>query len=370
MRTLPAYRTWIEVSRSALLWNFGQFQRYFNHKALIAPVVKANAYGHDMAWAAKTLAGMPFWGFCVAHDTEAEQLLKLNIRKPILVMSAWEQGSLPLLIRRKVRFVVWDEQSAGVLSSVARSVGISAIVHAKLDAGTSRIGTRPELFRGFLASVRSDRWLQLEGLFSHYANSENGNLAFSRRQQAMFEEFSGSTPVQLRHIACTAASLRLPLLSTNIVRLGIGLYGLWPSAETQSAARRLITLRPVLSWKTRLLQVKRVPAGTTIGYGRTYRVTRATQIGILPVGYADGYDRRGSNASHVAVSDRRFPVIGRVSMNLITIDLGAKSRIRSGSVVDLIGERVTADDCADAWNTINYEVVSRIDPRLPRLEVP
>ncbi|MBI4089902.1 MAG: alanine racemase [Candidatus Kerfeldbacteria bacterium] len=355
-------RTWVEVSRRALLSNFGQFQRFFHSQALIAPVVKANAYGHGNGLVVKTLNHSQVWGFCVAYDSEAIELRPLT-DKPLLVLSAWQPINLPTLIRRRIQLVIWDRSAAQAAAQAAQRINRQAIVHLKIDTGTSRIGTRPEALAPLLNYLKRQRWLHLEGVFSHYADSESNSLRLARQQRADFIQAASQVSAPLVHIACTAASLRLPIPPTNLVRLGLGLYGLWPSPATRRADR--VRLKPAMTWKTRVLQVKSVPAGTAIGYDRTYRVRRATTIAVLPVGYADGYDRRASNRSHVIISGRRCPIVGRVSMNLVMVDLGRRP-VSAGTEVTLLGRGAEADVLAREWSTIGYEVVSRISPNIPR----
>ena len=367
--TVRPYRTWVEVSTGAIRWNLGQFKRYFDNKALIAPVIKANGYGHDMSLVAKTLDTGRIWGFCVAYDTEAQELLKQGITKPILVLSAWQRQNLVPLIKKNVRIVVCDIASAHEIERAARQARKPALVHMKVDTGTTRIGTRPEHIDTFRRSLSASRWITVEGIFSHYADSESERLAPARRQRALFISALGGMRVPLVHMACSAASLRLPVPPTNLVRLGIGLYGLWPSDATRRHAPQGFSLRPALSWKTRVFQVKTVPARTTVGYARTYTTKRTTTIAVLPVGYADGYDRRASNTSHVMIRGRRCPVIGRVSMNLTIVDCGPSSPIESGDEVVLIGKGAPADAVAASWDTIHYEAVTRIDRAIPRIAV-
>lgn len=360
-------RTWIEVSRRALTGNLAVFQRTVGRTVKIAPVIKANGYGHGMSWVAETLGKSQIWGFCVAYGSEALALSSRFRSQRILVLSAWENGELPELIRRRIRLVAWDENSLARLAEASRRLGIPTKVHLKLDIGTSRIGTRPELFKRLLIAARQHRSIQLDGVFSHYANSESVSLHFARQQQRQFEGTAGTIATPWKHIACTAASLRLDPGSTNLVRLGLGLYGLWPSAATRQAVRQ--HLQPVLAWSTHVLQVKKLPAGTSVGYDRTFRTRRAMTMAVLPVGYSDGYDRRASNRSDVAINGRRCPIIGRISMNLMMADVTRLKAVRPGDPVELVGPSVTADRLADDWGTINYEVVSRINPSIPRVAV-
>lgn len=363
------HRTWVEVSREALLWNFRQFQRFFKGAAQICPIVKSNAYGHDSTWVSQTLPKSQIWGFGVAYDTEVEEIQRFAKGKPIIVLSAWQEHNLPKLIRQGVRLVVWDREAAAAINSAARRVHRHAFVHVKIDTGTTRIGTRPEALNDLWRTLQRSTNLTIEGVFSHYANSENENLRFAEYQQNLFQQLAPMFSAPLQHLACTAASIRLPLRGTNLVRLGIGLYGLWPSAATM-LDNHGVTPKPVLTWKTRMVQMKRVPAGTTVGYDRTYRVRTPTTIGVLPVGYADGYDRRGSNRGLVVIQGRQHPVVGRVGMNLTMIDLGPRARVQPGTEITLVGRGVSADDIARSWDTINYEVVARIDRAIPRIEVP
>lgn len=360
-------RTWVEVSRRALIGNLAVFQGAAGRSVKIAPVIKANGYGHGMSWVAGNIGKSQIWGFCVAYGSEALELVDRFRNSRILVLSAWENNELPELIRRRVRLVAWDEESLARIARASRRLDIPAQVHLKLDIGTSRIGTRPELFKRLLIAARQHRSILLDGVFSHYANSENASLQFAREQQRRFEATAGTIAAPWKHLACTAASLRLDPGSTNLVRLGLGLYGLWPSIATRESVRR--RLQPVLAWYSHVLQVKQLPAGTSVGYDRTFRTRRTMTMAVLPVGYSDGYDRRASNRSEVAIAGRRCPIVGRVSMNLMMVDVTRLKTVRPGDPVELIGLNVTADRLADDWGTINYEIVSRINSSIPRVAV-
>lgn len=322
-----------------------------------------------MSIVAKTLKNEQIWGFCVAYDTEAEQLLRQGIAHRILVLTAWQPRNLPYLIRKKVRLAVWDSASVHAIERAAARARTPALVHAKIDIGTTRIGTRPEHFDAFRRRLSASRFLTVEGVYSHYADSEADNLSLTRVQRNTFIKCVSGLRVPYLHLACTAAGLRVPLEPTNVVRLGIGLYGLWPSEATMRHPSH-ITLTPVLSWYTRLLQTKRVPARTWVGYARTYRTARPTTIGLMPVGYADGYDRRASNRSAVVIAGRRCKVIGRVSMNLAAVDLGSATTAKPGDLVTLIGKGMGAGELAETWGTIHYEAVSRIAAGIPRIPTP
>jgi alanine racemase len=236
-----------------------------------------------------------------------------------------------------------------------------------------------EDLEAFLGVVRGTGNARLEGLSTHFANIEDTlNHAYAEEQLQRFatalrlvERVAGRPPVV--HTACTAAALLFPKTHFTMLRVGIGLYGLWPSRETFLSAREQGTvpvLTPVLSWKTRLAQVKSLPEGSYIGYGCSYRATRRTTVGILPVGYADGYDRALGNRGHVLVRGRRAPIIGRICMNLSMVDLTDVPGAGLEDEVVLLGtsgsERISAETMAEWAGTINYEIVARISPLLPR----
>jgi len=227
--------------------------------------------------------------------------------------------------------------------------------------------------------VKGSGNLVLEGLSTHFANIEDTlNHEFARLQIERFnaavrcaEGIAGRIP--LVHTACTAAALLFPSTHFTMLRTGIGLYGLWPSRETLLSVREKgvpVDFHPVLTWKTKVVQIKWLPEGSYVGYGCSYRTTRRTLLGVLPVGYADGYDRALGNRAHVLVRGRRAPVIGRICMNLCMIDLTDVPGVRLEDEVVLLGsgedERITAEVMGEWAGTINYEIVTRISPLLPR----
>jgi alanine racemase len=250
----------------------------------------------------------------------------------------------------------------------------------KVDTGTARQGVLPEELEDFLKLVKTSRNLSLEGISTHYANIEDtlnhdyAKLQISRFTAALevVDKTVGRPPFV--HTACTAAALLLSSTHFSMLRSGIGLYGLWPSRETLLAAREkgsaVTDFHPVLTWKTRIVQIKTIDEGSYVGYGCSYKTMRKTVLGVLPVGYADGYDRALGNRAHVLVRGRRAPVIGRICMNLCMVDLTDVPGTKLEDEVVLLGksgeERITAETMAEWAGTINYEIVTRISPFLPR----
>jgi len=253
-------------------------------------------------------------------------------------------------------------------------------VHVKVDTGTARQGVMPEDLEAFLRLVKDARGVTLEGVSTHYANIEDTlshdyadtQIRRFNAALAVVDRLIGRPP--LIHTASTAAALLFASTHFTMLRSGIGLYGLWPSRETMVSAREkggaVPEFRPVLSWKTRIVQVKSLPEGSYVGYGCSYRTMRPTILGVLPIGYSDGYDRALGNRAHVLVRGRRAPVIGRICMNLCMVDLTDVPGVRLEDEVVLIGrsgeEQISAETMAEWSGTINYEIVSRISPLLPR----
>lgn len=346
-------------------------QRHVGASTGIMPVVKANAYGHSMEHIVSALPQQGLWGCGVAYGSEALQLRASGYRGRLVVLSYWHPSEVQELIRQDVEIVVWDEVS---YSAVRKAVQARPRIHIKLDTGTTRIGFLPTQAT-LVNRILNDRHVRVVGMFSHLANAEEMQLRRTREQVKRFTTLTSSYQIKgsvgggERHIACTAAAIRYPEARFELIRLGIGLYGIWPSTAIRRWSEQHnanLALRPVLTWKTRLAQVKTVPKGTGVGYGATYVTRRPMRVGVVPVGYADGLDRRLSNRGTVSIGGQRIPIIGRICMNLCMIDLSSLPRARSGDTVELIGQTYTADDMAADCGTIPYEVTTRINWSIER----
>ncbi len=364
-------RTWIEISSAALRHNLRITQDLIGPGVGIMPIVKGNAYGHGLTQVAKVLGNENITALGVAHGEEALALRALKSRGRIVVLSSWTKAELPELLGKNIEVVVWDFQSLNFLKRIVETKQLKANIHLKLDTGTTRIGFLPEqvekLKKQYLPAT-----IKVVGIFSHFANAEEASQVRTKAQLKYFTTLTqnGSWAEQgtSRHIACTAALLRYPEARFGLVRLGIGFYGLWSSAALKRWVQThhpRFRLQPALAWKTKLLQVKKVARGTAVGYGSTYRVRRPTLVGIVPIGYADGYDRRLSNRGWMIIRGQRAPVIGRVCMNLTMIDVTAMAG-RPGEVVSVFGPGSTFDDAATITNTIHYELVTKLNPTIER----
>lgn len=364
-------RTWIEISGAALRHNFRSIKQVVGPAVDIMPIVKANAYGHGLKEVIQALSHQPHWGLGVAYGSEALEARALKYRGRVTVLSHWQTTDLSKLLKQNVELVVWDEPS---LSAIRRSSTARPKIHIKLDTGTTRVGFL-ESQLSIVKTALNMKNVRVVGMFSHLANAEEAPGKKTHQQIQRFTTLMRSTITTDRkkgitpHLACTAAILRYPEARFGLVRLGIGLYGIWPSSENRAwCATNLpaLDLQPALRWFTRLIQVKSVPAGTSIGYGGTFRAKKPMRVGLLPVGYADGFDRRLSNCGTVFINGRPAPVVGRVCMNLTMVDLTKIPSAKKGHLVTLIGPGATADEMANHIDSINYEVTTRINWTIPR----
>ncbi len=367
--------TWIETNSRAITYNLKQFKKTLGPGVLLMPVIKRNAYGHGFLETAHIVGESAIVDrICVASLDEAVSLLKHGIKKPIVILSFYELDSPDILlaIRNNVAFPVYDKKQISTLDRYAKSLKKTAIVHVKIDTGTSRLGILPHEAVNFATYIKKFSHIKWEGLWSHFSSSENDPME-TARQKTIFDQVvsdlkqAGSEP-PLKHFACTASTILYPDTHYNAVRVGLGTYGLYPSL----ACQKKITLKPALAWHTRLIQVKNIPAGTSISYGKTFTTKRPTVLGILPIGYYDGYDRKLSSKAHVLVKGKRCAVLGRICMNLTMIDLtDLNTPVKPGEQVTLIGNSkkatISADELAENSTTINYEIVDRLNPLIPRI---
>ena len=381
MRRTNDHRTWVEISKRALISNARQFKATVGSNTAVMAVVKANAYGHGLLETARSVAAEVAW-FGVDNLGEAEILKKAKLHKPILILGWTPSWQMPAAIRAGSRLTVSNAEQVKETAAAARSVGQNAFLHLKIDTGTTRQGADLRQLPDIAAALRASKRLILEGLSTHYANVEDTSdrsyaaLQLSRYGEAeTFLDAQGLRPV-MRHTASTAAALILPAARLNLVRVGIGLYGLWPSRETKASVGEqypAFELHPALAWRTRLALVRKVKRGTPVSYGLTETMKTDGRVAVLPVGYYDGYDRRLSSIGEVLVRGQRAKVIGRVCMNMMMIDVTNIPDARPYDVATLIGtdgrETVTVEDLAAKAGTINYEIVTRINPLIPRLVV-
>ncbi len=372
--------SWLEIDTDAIGRNLEAFRTIVAPGTALMAVVKANAYGHGIQVAGPAAALHADWLGVNSLD-EALLLRGLEAAKPIAILGHTELNRAAEIIAGEFRQVVYREDVAAALSESAQNLGTTARIHLKVETGTHRQGIEIEKLAGFVERVLRLPNLDIEGIYTHFANIEDTlDASFAQLQIEKFRQAqavvkaAGASPSWV-HAAATAGALLYPETNFNMIRVGIGTYGIWPSRETQLAARergRTIALRPVLTWKTRIAQIKTVEAGNYVGYGLTYQASRRMKIAVLPVGYFDGYDRKLSNCGRALVAGRAVAVVGRVMMNMTALDVTDVDAREDDEVV-LIGRQgkaeIRAEELAEKSGTIAYEVVSRINPEIPRIVV-
>lgn len=378
--------SWCEISRGALEHNVKQLRRVVGSRCMLAPVVKANGYGHGITLAAAAFLSAGADWLCVNDLAEANLLRRAGLGCPIYVLgwvAPWEMEEVCGL---GVRIVVYDSDAVVAAAAAGRSHNRSIPLHIKVETGNHRQGLPPNDALALARLVNDLEGVYLEGITTHFADIEDTtDHTYATKQLTIFEDFiaqcshAGLSP-SIRHCSNSAATILWPNTYFDMVRTGIASYGMWPSKETLLSAvladRHGMQLRPALAWKARIAQVKTVPKGSFIGYGRTYQATHDARIAVITCGYYDGYDRRLSNLAYVLVNGVRAPVRGRICMNLMMVDTtdvdSSDVSLRAGEVTllgDSAGERISAEQMAEWIGTINYEVVARINERLPRREV-
>lgn len=374
------FKTWVEVSRTALVGNLKTLKKVVGKKTKVACVIKANAYGHGILEVAKILEGKGADLFAVDNIKEAVLLKNSGIVTPILILGYLELADLKEAILSDFSFVGYNKETLGKIISL--SLPKPAKIHLKLETGLNRQGVAQKEIPSFISTIKKAPGLLLEGISTHFANIEDTlDPSFAKSQLVRFKEGialvrkSGLKPKYL-HAAASAGAILYQDARFNMVRAGIALYGLWPSRETKIALnmrKKSLILKPALAWKSLVSQVREIKTGESVGYGRTWSAPRKSKIAVISVGYSDGYDRKLSNSARVIIKGRFAPVIGRVAMNMIVADVTEIANVNVEDEVTLIGRsgvrEITVDELAQKTDTINYEVVSRINPLLPRVIV-
>lgn len=381
-------KTWVEISKKALTNNVRAFRRYVGEKTAVMAVVKSNAYGHGLVEVAQIADKEGAAWFGVDNVDEGISLRKNGIKKPILILGYTLNERLADCVKHRLSFVVYNMETVKAiralkLKAVTGKPGLgtkAAFAHVKVETGTTRQGVSGDELQKLVRELKKTPGVVIEGVSTHFANSEEANdRSYLDEQRARFDEAlevllkEGIDP-PWKHAACSAAVVLYPETYFNLVRLGVSMYGLWPSIETQDAAKKKLNalpLKPVMTWKTVIAQVKHVKKGTPVSYDLTERVKRDSVLAILPVGYWDGFDRGLSSVGEVLVRGHRCRVVGRVCMNMCVIDVTDIPGVKVEDEVVLLGqqknEEVSAEGIASHIGSINYEVVTRINPLLPRV---
>ena len=368
----PSRPTWVEIDLEAIANNVRLIRERLAPGVALMAILKADGYGHGAIKTARTALNNGASWLGVACLSEAMALRNAGIEAPILVLGYTPPWQAREMVERGIDATVFSLETAQALSRAGVAQGRPARVHVKVDTGMGRLGLLPAEVTPFVASLRRLPGLTVQGVFSHLATADSADQTYARAQVQCFREVLANLEAQglrppIAHMANSGGTLAMPEAHFDLVRVGIALYGLNPSAEVRCPPE----FRPALTFKTQIAQVKALPAGSCISYGCTYRTARPSRIAVIPVGYADGFRRAPRHWGEVLVRGRRVPIVGRVCMDQTMIDVTDVAGVRQGDEVVLIGEqgheRITVDEVAERLGTINYEVVSEILARVPRV---
>jgi len=374
-----------EIDLKAIAHNVKELRRITHPKTRLMAVVKANGYGHGVVEVAQCALQNGAAALGVARIEEGIQIRKDGIRAPILIFGYTPAQLAADLLKFDLTQTICTFASAQAFSQTAASLRKKLKVHLKIDSGMGRLGLLPQDFKSDNpAAINADAiqetitiaslpGLELEGIFTHFATADSANKSYADKQIRIFTNYlkqlqrAGLNP-PVRHAANSAALIDMPQSHLDMVRPGIALYGLYPSDEVK---KKTVDLKPAMALKTSVVHLKKVPAGFYVSYGITHKTPKPTTIATVPVGYADGLNRLLSSRGQMLVHGRRVPIIGRICMDLTMLDVGDIENVKVGDEVVIFGqqgnETLTVDEMAAALNTINYEIVSTITARVPRV---
>jgi alanine racemase len=369
------YLSWAEIDLDAVAFNVQGFKRQVGDKVLLGVVVKGNAYGHGAVELAKTCLQSGANWVIANRSNEAVELRQGGITAPILVLGYMMPQEADRMVRWNLRPTVSNVEQLEALSAAAARRGADAPVHVKLDTGLSRQGVMPAEALDYVRTVASTPHIILEGMYSHFAVADEGkpeSVAYTRQQ---FEAFitvrddlkhAGSN-IPICHICNTAATINYPEMHLDMVRVGSGIGGIYPSADV----KRTVPLKPALSLKSHVARVSVLPPGTSVSYGRTYVTTAPTKVALVPMGYGDGYRRGLSNRGCVLIRGQRAPIVGRVCMDQCMVDVTHIPDVRLHDEAVLIGsqgqERISGEEVGELVGTNAYDITTTLTARIPRV---
>jgi alanine racemase len=371
-------KTHIEINALNLKKNLNLFKKLTQKKIMF--VVKANAYGHGLREIIEITKNESVVDqYAVDSLTEALLIGTLQKKKPVLVLGWTDRNELRELIANGFETVVPSGEHLRWANEISKKMNRKALIHLKIETGTNRLGMEPKKAISLLQGI-NQQYIEIRGIYSHFANIEDTtDPAFARQQMALFRSVLPHLPSakSCKHFSSSASSLLFPETFFDMVRIGISAYGYWPSRQTHALylekSKRKTSFKPVLSWYSQVAQVKEVKKGAAIGYGLTYKTYKKARIIVVPIGYYDGYDRKLSNISQVLVHGVKAPVRGRICMNMFMVEVGHINNVKVGDRVTILGreknETIDADMLAEWSGTINYEILARINPNIPRIVV-
>ncbi|MBQ9736940.1 MAG: alanine racemase [Clostridia bacterium] len=375
-------RAWVEIDLDAIAHNLNQIKHFLNPDTKLIGVVKADAYGHGIVEVSKTALQNGVAILAVAFIDEAVQLRKSGITAPVLLLGSTSDADIDQLFTYNITPTVFTEEFAKKLSQRAAALKTPAKIHIKVDTGMHRIGFLYENAEeehqntvDKILKISQLPYIEVEGLFTHLSTSDKKDTAYTLNQLNRFKELkdellSKGLKIPICHAANSAALVRFSEFRLDAVRAGIIMYGMYPSDEVSF---QNLNLRPAMTFKARIVDIKTLSAGCDIGYGRSYTTSAPAKIATASVGYADGYSRLLSDKTKVLVGGQLVPQVGKICMDLCMIDVTTVNNINIGDEVTLFGSSeqggIPVEDIALAMGTINYEVACMISKRIPRIYI-
>ncbi len=384
---MELHNSWIEISKENLIHNVRLHRKIIGKNVKLISVVKSNAYGHGIILISKVLDSLKEVDILATVNLEEAIILRENkIKKPILVLSYYGilenknelKKQIIYAIKNDISIMVYDMDMLKFFDRVAKSINQKLKIHIKVETGMARIGVPYNEAYEFIKKAKGLKNIDICGLVSHFATTEESNQYFAKFQLTNFKNLisileKNNLNIPIKHISASAGINLSKENHFDAVRLGISLYGLYASKENETAVSKkmkFFKLKPVLSWKTKIFQIKKIKADTLVGYGCAYRTTKSIKMGLIPVGYFEGLDRRFSNNGNVLVAGKLCRIIGRICMNITMIDISNIKNAQIGDEVVLIGQQLgrelKVDNMAEDIGTINYEFVARLNSCIPR----
>ncbi|WP_410982319.1 alanine racemase [Bacillus cereus] len=366
--------TIVEVNLDAIKHNVREFKKRVNDENMtMMAAVKANAYGHGAVEVAKAAIEAGINQLAVAFVDEGIELREAGISVPILILGYTPVDAAKDAIEYDIMMTVYRIEDLKGLDEVAQRLGKKALIQLKIDTGMSRIGLQEEEVAPFLEELKNMKRVEVEGMFTHYSTADEIDKTYTNMQTGLFEKAVNAAKemnIQLPYIhsSNSAGSMELSNTFQNMVRVGIGIYGMYPSKEVDNT---VVSLQPALSLKSKVAHIKHAKKNRGVSYGNTYVTTGEEWIATVPIGYADGYNRQLSNKGHALINGIRVPVLGRVCMDQLMLDVTNAMPVHVGDEVVFYGKQgekeIPVEEIADMLGTINYEVTCMLDRRIPRV---
>ncbi|EEM05721.1 alanine racemase [Bacillus pseudomycoides] len=366
--------TIVEVNLDAVKHNVREFKKRVNDKNIaMMAAVKANGYGHGAVEVAKAAIEAGVNQLAVAFVDEGIELREAGVTVPILVLGYTPVEVAKDAIGYDIMMTVYRIEDLKGINEIAKQLEKKAHIQVKIDTGMSRIGLQEEEVAPFLEELKNMKYIEIEGMFTHYSTADEINKIYTNMQTSLFEKAVNAAKemgihLPYIHSSNSAGSMELSNTFQNMVRVGIGIYGMYPSKEVDHT---VVSLQPALSLKSKVAHIKHAKKNRGVSYGNTYVTTGEEWIATVPIGYADGYNRQLSNKGHALINGIRVPVLGRVCMDQLMLDVTKAMPVQVGDEVVFYGrqgeEEISVEEIADTLGTINYEVTCMLDRRIPRV---